>query len=975
MSVLMLKRKNENKNPFKKAFLSLVFAFLSIFSASALSLLPVSPASAAPITFAPAEQSEQTDQSTQTQQQTDQSQQQSDQQQSTQSQQQSNSNNSTTSSDSACYDQTGAIGWLVCPSTGVLAKIIDGVYSILNDFLTVKPLVSDLSSPIYQVWSYVRGVTNIVFIIFILIIIISQLTGVGISNYGIKSTLPKIIIAAILVNLSWIICVLAVDLSNILGTSLRSIFTNIEEQTLASGMLAGTSEVANIKWGDLVGIAAGSTVIAGLAIGVSGGGALFWVIATALLSGVVAVVVAVVTVAARQAFIYLLIMISPLAFVCYLLPNTNSWFNKWKSALLQMLIFFPAFAVLFGASSLAGWVIIASAKDAIQLILGMAVKIVPLFMSWSMLKMSGTIPGQVSAALTRASAKPLGAFKSYAEERRNTARAEYTARNMKRRFNPLSGGSLNAKLTEDKAKRADRLATAERRLKALSAERVVAAKDNRKIIGYDENGRPIYEKAKKPLIGNSALKQEFLTREDELRLRATTMRMDNHMNSMSTYLDQENIKDAELSRAAYSQGQNYLNLRTEMSAARANTLSDERFYHNAVKAAAERNADGTIKDLEAYNRLILEGAGADAHIRSNLEEGTAEYIQAVEQKNLAVSSVIADSYEAIERERKIVTQKYTTYLSKQVTKEVLSQYESMLDNKNIEGIVASQNILAMRGDYDQIKRHLRSYLDKDEYLELGSDFANTLALNLLGMKDADPELARLGKHINVETWHYTDWDPDGDDPQRSKFVTYKEFMTGKDANGIKTKYNIKTLLRGTGVKGIDRTFYGGLKETLDEYCTAENFGSAEGAKAARIDIMNEMLPQIISALPTFAAGSEQITNTLNFLTGFKCGEDGNWTINKPSDRAAFERNRSVHQEMTKRYLEGLTANDLVNMKTDTFNALLATFKELYGSEEVAHEKFLDFTKNQRAALAKAEPGVLAPMKVKIRKYLGLAPED
>ena len=166
-----------------------------------------------------------------------------------------------------------------------------------------------------------------------------------------------------------------------------------------------------------------------------------------------------------------------------------------------------------------------------------------------------------------------------------------------------------------------------------------------------------------------------------------------------------------------------------------------------------------------------------------------------------------------------------------------------------------------------------------------------------------------------------------------------------------------------------------MKETLDEYCTAENFGSAEGAEAARIDIMNEMLPQIISALPTFAAGSEQITNTLNFLTGFKCGEDGNWTINKPSDRAAFERNRSVHQEMTKRYLEGLTANDLVNMKTDTFNALLATFKELYGSEEVAHEKFLDFTKNQRAALAKAEPGVLAPMKVKIRKYLGLAPED
>ena len=55
-----------------------------------------------------------------------------------------------------------------------------------------------------------------------LAIIISQLTGFGISNYGIKKMLPRLIIAAILVNLSIYICQIAVDLSNILGYGLRA---------------------------------------------------------------------------------------------------------------------------------------------------------------------------------------------------------------------------------------------------------------------------------------------------------------------------------------------------------------------------------------------------------------------------------------------------------------------------------------------------------------------------------------------------------------------------------------------------------------------------------------------------------------------------------------------------------------------------------------------------------------------------------
>ena len=42
---------------------------------------------------------------------------------------------------------------------------------------------------IYEIWKYCLSITNIVFVIFLLVVIYSQLTGMGISNYGIKKTI------------------------------------------------------------------------------------------------------------------------------------------------------------------------------------------------------------------------------------------------------------------------------------------------------------------------------------------------------------------------------------------------------------------------------------------------------------------------------------------------------------------------------------------------------------------------------------------------------------------------------------------------------------------------------------------------------------------------------------------------------------------------------------------------------------------
>ena len=142
-------------------------------------------------------------------------------------------NNTTTTTDNkskgdTCKDSLGALGWLVCPATGAIAKGVDFLYNLINDFLVINPISTDDGTPVYEIWKYCRGVTNVVFIIFLLIVIYSQITGIGISNYGIKKSLPKLIVAAILVNLSFIICLLAVDASNIIGNSLRGLFNHIQ---------------------------------------------------------------------------------------------------------------------------------------------------------------------------------------------------------------------------------------------------------------------------------------------------------------------------------------------------------------------------------------------------------------------------------------------------------------------------------------------------------------------------------------------------------------------------------------------------------------------------------------------------------------------------------------------------------------------------------------------------------------------------
>ena len=315
------------------------------------------------------------------------------------------------------------IGWIVCPITKALTGGMDWVYEVLCSMMAVQPVVNDNEGALFKAWSYMRSFANIAFVIAFLIIIYSQMTNYGINNYGIKKLLPRLIIAAILVNISYYICAIAVDVSNILGYSIQEAFLSIREGLMG----ADVNDISVPTWQStsllvLSGVGAGVGIWAAISTFNVAGAVLLFV--PAVMACLLAVLMAFVVLTARQAIITILVIIAPLAFVAYLLPNTEKWFEKWKSTFLTLLILFPAFSVVFGGSQLASIAIIKNANSIQVLIMGLMVQIAPLMITPLLVKFSGNLLNKVGGFVNNPSKGLVDRVNNLAKDHRDTRAAK-----------------------------------------------------------------------------------------------------------------------------------------------------------------------------------------------------------------------------------------------------------------------------------------------------------------------------------------------------------------------------------------------------------------------------------------------------------------------------------------------------------------------------------------------------------------------
>jgi len=295
------------------------------------------------------------------------------------------------------------IGWLVCPLMSFAGSLGDASYSAISYFLSIdKEIFKEQSNGgLGQAWSFFRDIANAVFAVIFLWVIFSQISNVGVSNYGIKKILPRLIIGALLVNLSFYICQLAVDLSNILGFSLKGVL-----EGAASGVGTQSAEVGTFN----------TLIVDGLALA---GVGLFIFLAVSIptiMALLLALLVVLVILIVRQAAVILLIAISPLAFAAWLLPNTENLFKKWVSMLRGLLIVFPVISLLYGAGKLAGAVLAAvgtddpnNPKETMQ-VAALAASILPLGATPFVLQSSLNSLGNIGAKIGRMGANAHSRF-------------------------------------------------------------------------------------------------------------------------------------------------------------------------------------------------------------------------------------------------------------------------------------------------------------------------------------------------------------------------------------------------------------------------------------------------------------------------------------------------------------------------------------------------------------------------------------
>lgn len=284
----------------------------------------------------------------------------------------------------SCFSNASSLGWILCPATLLVGQATGGIYeSIENDFLFFDPgMLDPEDNPgVYDAWKTIRDFANIIFAIALVVVILSQVTGIGVSNYGIKKILPSLIIVAVLVNLSFFGCQLLVDISNIFGSGLKDLFegfrvvsdNNVSLSQISTG-IANTLATGGLLFG------AGAVAVNTWEL---------WVLPLflALLVAFISMMFFYILLAVRQALILILIIIAPLAIVCYALPNTKKMFDRWWKIFWALLVLYPICGVLVGGTKFASSLFLSMKQDSFFFnLVAVLLQVVPVFFIPTLLK-------------------------------------------------------------------------------------------------------------------------------------------------------------------------------------------------------------------------------------------------------------------------------------------------------------------------------------------------------------------------------------------------------------------------------------------------------------------------------------------------------------------------------------------------------------------------------------------------------------
>jgi hypothetical protein len=322
------------------------------------------------------------------------------------------------------------LSWFVCPAVSSIQDIMNSLGSAITKYLTIPSYYFNAGSttgkPLYEAWDSVRDIALALLAIITLVMVFSQAVSIGpFDAYTVKKVLPRLIIAAILITLSWPLIGLMIGISNGFGNGIRYLifapFRNLPAVSFSAGSEA------------LVG---GLGI--GAALGLFGTLTLGLMAAVALFTGLIVIVL-------RQIIVILLAVLSPIALVLYIMPGTEKVWKMWWNSFWGVLIMFPLIEAFIAFGSVFSKITMASGNTGLldKIIAYIAIYI-PYFLLPMTVRFAGGMMQAIGGKVTQISS---GAQKGLNKRRKETVIRNKQEGKYGGRFkgtNPVSKGLSSA---------------------------------------------------------------------------------------------------------------------------------------------------------------------------------------------------------------------------------------------------------------------------------------------------------------------------------------------------------------------------------------------------------------------------------------------------------------------------------------------------------------------------------------------------
>ena len=253
--------------------------------------------------------------------------------------------------EATCEQNAGSssLSWLMCPVMTAASDFTDKMTNTFESQLSFSVSQdvrnNDGQAKVKNSWTLIKNLASSLVVIIILIMIISQAIGQGpFDAYTIRKMLPRLVIAVIIMQISWPLFTWVVDVFDHIGTGLAGILYAPfgGKQNLDLGSLMTNAQISNgqavaINWVGLL-----------LILPILGSAALPALMSFAVVAAM-ALLVALITLIFRKILIIMALILAPIALLAWILPGTQKYWKLWQDNFIKALAMYPlAVAIIAG---------------------------------------------------------------------------------------------------------------------------------------------------------------------------------------------------------------------------------------------------------------------------------------------------------------------------------------------------------------------------------------------------------------------------------------------------------------------------------------------------------------------------------------------------------------------------------------------------------------------------------------------------